>query len=450
MEYIKSVNTFKPKFSGIPDLSIIQMPEPDTIAVSAMDIPYIRPKLLVKENDPVKTGTPVFCDKRNKCILYVSPGSGIVKKIVYGERRRLKEVVIALDEGQDKNPDNTDGVIQFETLPFDKIDSVPRSKISKMLQDGGLWQCFRQFPEKDTADEAHKPPMIIVSFNGSDLCSPHPQVVLEDEISFFEYGMTLLKQFTNRIIVTSRQSSMERLKEFKHHITHTVSDIYPAWDPYVVLYHLKKSKQENSSWCISAEHLVLMAKFLITGQYPFKRIVTVTPPDAKKPHLLTRQGAPVKDLVGHLDGNSLITTGRFNGRAVDPDSHLGFFENTLTLINDNPTEEFLGFIQPGMAKSTASRAFLSCLTRTPKTVDCNLHGEERACVNCGYCTLICPVDLMPSFIMKTLLSEDIEDALSYGLLDCTRCGLCSYACPSKIELTQILSNGMDAHYKDRE
>ena len=52
--------------------------------------------------------------------------------------------------------------------------------------------------------------------------------------------------------------------------------------------------------------------------------------------------------------------------------------------------------------------------------------------------------------MKALHSDDIEDALNYGLLDCCRCGLCSYACPSKIELTQILSDGMDAHFKDKE
>jgi len=57
---------------------------------------------------------------------------------------------------------------------------------------------------------------------------------------------------------------------------------------------------------------------------------------------------------------------------------------------------------------------------------------------------------MPNFIMKALLSDEIEDALSYGLLDCCGCGLCAYACPSKIELTTVLSHGITAHYKDKE
>jgi Na+-transporting NADH:ubiquinone oxidoreductase subunit A len=129
---------------------------------------------------------------------------------------------------------------------------------------------------------------------------------------------------------------------------------------------------------------------------------------------------------------------------------MGFFETTLNILPDPQTEEFFGFLHPGLTRHTVSKTFLSCLTRAPKALDCTLHGEERACINCGYCTKICPVDLAPNFIMKALLSDDIEDALSYGLLDCCRCGLCAYTCPSKIELTMILSDGMDAHYKDKE
>jgi len=118
METINILKGFKTTLTGMPDMSVIQIPEPETIAVCAMDIPYIRPKLLVKENDPVKTGTPLFCDKRNNCIHYVSPGTGTVKKIVFGERRRLIEVVIALNQNDD--------FIQFETLSSTNINAVPR------------------------------------------------------------------------------------------------------------------------------------------------------------------------------------------------------------------------------------------------------------------------------------------------------------------------------------
>jgi Na+-transporting NADH:ubiquinone oxidoreductase subunit A len=243
---------------------------------------------------------------------------------------------------------------------------------------------------------------------------------------------------------------MKGLGKLAPHVTHTVSDIYPAWDPGAVLYRLKKSKEDNCSWYIYAEHLVLLAKLLLTGRYPVTRVATVTRANDRKPHIMTCQGAPVKDLAGRLEAGDLVATGRFNGRAVDPGSHMGFFENTLNIIHAGQEEEMFGFIRPGLTKPTASKTFLSCLIPGPKEFDCNLHGEERACINCSYCTHICPNDLAPSFIMKALASDDIEDALSYGLLDCCGCGLCSYACPSKIELTNILSQGIDAHYKDKE
>ena len=57
--------------------------------------------------------------------------------------------------------------------------------------------------------------------------------------------------------------------------------------------------------------------------------------------------------------------------------------------------------------------------------------------------------MMPNFIMKALLADEIEEALSLGLLDCCQCGLCSFTCPSKIELTKILSDGIESYHKDK-
>lgn len=447
MEKIKISKGFNTPLAGMPDIGIIELSQPETLGLSAIDIPHIRPKLLVKENDRVKTGAPLFCDKRNKSIQYVSPGTGIVQKIVFGERRRLQEIVIALE--------NADDFIEFDPLPLPEVPDISKENLVIQLKKGGLWQSLRQFPAKDTADSSHTPAMIIVSLNGNDLFSPDPGVVLEREQTAFHFGLEVLKRFSDRIIVTTKESSLDRLGKIKSQVTHTVPDIYPAWDPAVVLYHLKKNQAENTSWCIGADHLVMMAKFLMTGRYPTEKIVTVTRGSENRPHILTRQGAPIRDirdirdLVGKFNDKSLVTTGRFNGRIVEPDSHLGFFENTLNIIDTQGEDELFGFLRPGAAKATVSKAFLSCLSNLPKTVDSSLHGELRACINCSYCENICPNDLMPNFIMKALLSDEVENALAYGLLDCCQCGLCSYACPSKIELAQILSDGMNAHYKDK-
>ncbi len=442
MEKINLSKGFTLKLSGMPDTSVIQLPRPDTVGVSALDIPHIRPKLLVKEKDRVNTGTPLFCDKRDTSIQYVSPGTGTIKKILFGRRRRLLEVVITLDA--------MDEFVQFDPVSAKDLSQISPRELADHLKQGGLWQTLRQLPARDTADSAAAPPLIIVCLNGNDIFSPHPGLVLQDKIRQFEFGLSVLKRFSDRVIVAARTNSLGLLAPAKHLITLQVPDIYPAWDPGTILYHIKKEAKENAAWYIGAEGLVHMAQFLETGRYPVNTMVTVTKGIDKKPHLITRQGSPVHLLAGNYPPGSLITTGQLNGRIKNPDAHLGFFENTLNIIPDTQGDEMFGFLRPGLDKPTVSKAFLSCLLDKKVQMDCTMHGEERACINCSYCENICPVDLMPNFIMKALVSDDIEEALELGLLDCCRCGLCSFTCPSKIELTRILSSGMDAHHKDKQ
>lgn len=442
MKQINAFKKFKTSRDGAPDLSLIELQEPATVAVSAEGIPYIRPKLLVKEKDPVKTGTPVFCDKRNPEIQYVSPGTGTVKHIVFGPRRKLVEVIITLDKKED--------FIEFGSIDPAAAEKADRKQIVQKLCQGGLWQCFREFPAGDTAACDHSPPMIIVSLNGNDIFSPHPGVALKDRVAHLAAGIALLRIFSPKIVVTARKSSLDQLNGLSPLVTHLVTDDFPAWDPGVVLYSLKSSVEENRSWHITAEHLALISQFLSTGLYPVKRVITVSRTSDKKPHMRIRQGTPIEDIIGTTEDSCVITTGMFNGRSVRIKNHAGFFDNHFNILQDAPDDELFGFVRPGIFKPTASKTFLSSIIPVKPRFDCTLHGEERACINCGYCARICPVELMPNFIMKALHSDDIEDALNLGLWDCVRCGLCSYVCPSKIELTQILSRGIDAYYKDKQ
>jgi len=437
MEKLSINKGFKLKLAGRPDAFIKTIDPQETVAVSALDIPYIRPKLMVQKDERVQTGSPVFCDKRDKTIQYVSPATGKIKEIQFGQRRRLFAVIIECEDQDD-----------FVTFnPISDIGAINTDELINQLKKGGLWQCFRQFPYKDTANSEQKPPMIIVSLDGSDLFSPVPGVVLKDQHELFEYGLNVLKKFSPNIVVTVRESHLDKLESSQKHVTLKIPDIFPLWDPGVVLYHLKQSSNENGSWSISLEHLLMMAKFLSTGQYPVEKFVTISKPDELKPHYLIRQGTPIQSFIGTIPEDNLITTGQFNGRLASINDYTGFFENTFNVISVDESEQMFGFVRLGTKTPTMSKTFLSCLTEHRlRSVDATLHGEERACINCSYCENVCPVDLMPQFIMKALLTDEIEEALQLGLLDCCRCGLCAYVCPSKIELSEIISNGIDNYY----
>ena len=83
--------------------------------------PHIRPKLLVKEGQRVKTGEALFTDKRDTTIQYVSPGTGQVKTVIYGPRRRLMEVVIATE--------SEDEYVEYDPVDLDGIAGMPRMRL---------------------------------------------------------------------------------------------------------------------------------------------------------------------------------------------------------------------------------------------------------------------------------------------------------------------------------
>ena len=62
--------------------------KPKTVAIKPYQFKGIKPKLLVKEGDTVKIGTPVFKCKTNDQILFPALGSGKIKEIQYGDRKK--------------------------------------------------------------------------------------------------------------------------------------------------------------------------------------------------------------------------------------------------------------------------------------------------------------------------------------------------------------------------
>ena len=63
---------------GKPQESLAEAPLASEYALSPLDFEGVTPKLLVKEGDKVKAGTPLFFNKANERILFTSPVSGTV------------------------------------------------------------------------------------------------------------------------------------------------------------------------------------------------------------------------------------------------------------------------------------------------------------------------------------------------------------------------------------
>ena len=61
---------------------------------------------------------------------------------------------------------------------------------------------------------------------------------------------------------------------------------------------------------------------------------------------------------------------------------------------------------------------------------------EQACIRCGQCAEVCPMELLPQQLFWHAKAAEFEKAEHLNLFDCIECGACSYVCPSSIPLVQ--------------
>jgi len=67
--------------------------------------------------------------------------------------------------------------------------------------------------------------------------------------------------------------------------------------------------------------------------------------------------------------------------------------------------------------------------------------REYECIRCGRCLEHCPMNLVPTQIMKYVKNDMLAEAEAQGALDCVECGCCQYSCPAKIPLVHWLRLG---------
>ena len=445
MNVIQLKKGYSPRVAGDPSLTLKSLDPPRRVGMVPEKLSFIKPRLLVEEGSPVSIGTPLFEDKRNPRIRFVSPGGGRVSRIAFGPRRVIWQIVIDLDEEE--------AFEAFDVPSPDRLADLPREALVDLLLAGGIWPFLRALPFMDIADPQTEPPAIVVRLGDDEPFAPDPRAYLDGRQSDFKKGIGILERLCDHVTMhlVGEDSALSLVDPAMDALR--FAGPYPTGNPSVQVYRTKNGPALNRAWFIDGQDVILMGEFLRTGRYPTGRIMSVGGSLATDPgHVRTRAGVPLGWLAGDEmnkgSGVRFIVGGLFTGFAGSPDSFMGVYQNALNLIDDGDHEELLGFIRPGISKPSHSRTFLSALRKKPFSMDCGQHGEGRACVNCGTCATVCPVDILPQFTMKCLAADEVEEALAHGLLDCAECGLCTYACPSKIELCQLFKKAKANYYKE--
>ncbi len=435
------------RLAGQPAADLEILPRPAQLAVVPERLRFVKPQLLVKVGDRVRVGSVLFEDKRHPGVLYRSPGGGTVSAITLGPRRVIRAIVVELDAEE--------AFEEFAPLGREALESIERRELIERLMAVGLWPLIKELPFRDAARIDRKPPAVFVQLDNLDPFHPLPAVYLAGREALFDYGIRMLERAAEAPVkVSALKESAAGLNGLKTRLTHVITGSYPAHDPGVLLYRIKRSAAENHAWYLSGQGLLLLAQFLMTGRYPTEQTLSLAGPGAKHPrHVRARIGAPVAALSAGRSaapGTRCIAGGVFTGSPASADSFLNVEETALVFLPEGAVSPPpFGWIMPGRDVPSYSRAFLSAFTPPrERSMSCNRHGGLRACIQCGFCARVCPVDILPQLTYKTVVAGEVEESLAHGLLDCVECGLCSFVCPSKIDLLQTLRRARETFYDD--
>ncbi|MBQ8636926.1 MAG: electron transport complex subunit RsxC [Clostridia bacterium] len=142
-----------------------------------------------------------------------------------------------------------------------------------------------------------------------------------------------------------------------------------------------------------------------------------------------RTGMPLIKRVVTVSGDAIANPSNFEVYTGVTFQYLidaagGFSADVQKLVMGGPMMGIAQYsTEPPVVKTTSSILALSS--------EGGSYDDYSPCIRCGKCVDHCPMGLMPLYLSKFAVSNDLEKAEEYNILDCIECGLCSYLCPGK-------------------
>jgi Na+-transporting NADH:ubiquinone oxidoreductase subunit A len=129
-----------------------------------------------------------------------------------------------------------------------------------------------------------------------------------------------------------------------------------------------------------------------------------------------------------------------------PCGFLGRYSLQVSVLEEGTQREFLGWQMPGFNRFSVTRAFASAIGSAAKkfALNTSLGGSERAMVPIGVYEKVMPLDLIPTLLLRSLISRDTTTAQDLGCLELDEedLALCTFVCPGKYDYGSILRDNL--------
>ena len=442
--------------SGVPVQIIDPAPPITRVALLGADHPGLRARLAVTERDSVRRGELLFEDRTRLGVRFTSPGAGEVLAIHRGPRRALVSVVIRLSDAERAGDPPDAELAEFEAFRNVRDrgpESVDAAALRALLLESGLWTALRTRPFGRVPPPGAAPHALFVNAMDTEPLAADPEVVLAERREEFELGLHLVSKLCEGTTYLCVAADSEvaagvdapvRLERFQ--------GPHPAGLPGVHIHHLAPVSSERVVWTLGYQDVLAVAALFRSGRLPVERVIALAGPPLRRPRLVrSRLGASADEHVrGELDeGEVRVVSGSLlSGRRAmgEASGFLGRHHLQVSAVFEGRRRELFGFVRPGARRFSSFPVFAShWLRRGRFDFDTNTHGGRRHVVPIGQYERVMPMDILPTYLLRALLVEDVEQAEKLGCLELDEedVALLSFVCPSKIDYGPVLRRNLD-------
>jgi Na+-transporting NADH:ubiquinone oxidoreductase subunit A len=416
------------------------------------------PKMIVKEGDTVKAGTPVFYDKNIDTMNFVAPVSGKITAVNRGERRKVMSITIAAD-----------ATISYEKFDTKPVSGLSGEEIKAQLLNAGLWPFIKQRPYDVIANPQKAPKAIFISSFDSAPLAPDNEFVLANQMTDFQTGIDALAKLTvGKVHLGVKAGGNSIFNTVKNVVITQYEGMHPVGNVGIQINHIDPVNKGEAVWTVNAQDVVFIGRYFNKGIVDLTRTIALTGPEVIDPQYYNIVvGCHINKLImgkvsSHIP-HRYICGNVLSGYKVSGKGWLNPYSTQISVIDEgNETHELLGWAMPRFNKFSASRLYLTGLFQSKLfqkvfgninfKYDARILGGKRAIIMSGEYDKVLPMDILPEFLIKAMIAGNIDKMEALGAYEIAPedVALCEFVCTSKLPLQQIVRESLDMMKKELE
>ena len=440
--------------AGDPQQAISPAPAIRHVALLGADYIGMKPKMTAAVGDRVKRGQLLFEDRKAPGVRFTAPAAGTVVAIHRGEKRIFLSLVIELDGQADGEQ------LQFETYRAGATpDQLSADDVKALLLESGLWTAIRMRPFSRVPAPDGTPRAIFVTAVDTNPHAPDVGVVLQGKEDDFKRGLAVLAKLAPKVYLCKSSKLGFAAAGVPNLQVEDFDGLHPAGNVGTHIHLLEPVDRARVVWHLGYQDVVAIGVLFATGQLDSRRVVAIAGPTVTRPRLVqTQLGASLDELTaGELapGENRVISGSVLSGRKAvgELEGYLGRHHIQVTALLEGRQRELLGWLAPGFGKFSILPVYFGFLGRLfgkKFSMTTTTNGSPRAMVPIGMYERVMPLDIHPTFLLRSLLVGDTDRAIQLGALELDEedLALCTFVDPGKADYGVLLRKNLSEIEKE--